>query len=75
MKQEDITDLPDDIQVVGEGQYHSRCKTCEQDEGSPTILYLSDNPQDVKREARDHREWHSSHRPVARGPDGEQIYG
>lgn len=63
------------MKVVGDGEYVCRCPTCEASEDFPDIEYRADNAQDVKREARDHREWHSSHRPYARGPDGERIYG
>lgn len=74
------TDLPDDIQVVGEGEYWTRCPTCERtgtapDGESPPVLYRTGDRYRAKAEARDHREWHPSHRPVARGPDGERVYG
>jgi len=58
------------MKVVGEGPFWSRCPSCDEE-----IEYRSDDPASVKNEARDHREWNPDHRPVARGPDGERLYG
>lgn len=73
-------DLPENVQVLGEGDYHTRCPTCESigsapNGDQPPVLYRTDERSRAKMEARDHREWHPDHRPVARGPDGERVYG
>lgn len=68
-------DLPPEIDLIGEGQYYSRCRTCENWEDCPTILYRTDEKWRAKMEARDHKEWHPQHFPIARGPGGERIYG
>lgn len=66
----------DDLEVIGDpdGEYWSRCPTCEQ-EGENTHIYRTDERWRAKMEARDHREWNPDHRPIARGPGGERIYG
>ena len=74
MDEDTVPEKFSDLKIVGSGEYYSRCKSCENDPDCPSIVYLSDNPHDVKREARDHEEWHKNHRPIARGPDGERIY-
>lgn len=62
------------MNVVGSGDYYVRCPTC--DEKCDEVLeYRTDDRDTAKMEARDHREWHPNHRPYARGPNGERIYG
>jgi hypothetical protein len=70
----------DGVTVVGKGDYWSFCPTCYRRGNPPNgdgdvVLFRSDDSNDVKRESRDHREWNIDHRPVARGPDNERIYG
>lgn len=64
-----------ELQIVGSGKYVARCPTCERDDDCPNIEYRSDEKYNVKMESRDRREIHSDHRPIARGPNGERIYG
>jgi len=79
MNADEISDR-DGVRVLGEGEFWSWCETCYQ-EGSPpngdgdVVLYRTDEASNAKMEARDHREWNPDHHPVARGPDGERIYG
>jgi len=65
---------PDDVQVVGDGEFGAYCPTCARKDDSDAILYWSDNRADARMEVRDHREWNPDHRPYARGPDGERVY-
>lgn len=73
---------PDEVQVVGDGDYWSWCPTCYRqghppgaDEDDDVVLYFTDERWRAKMESRDHREWHPDHRPIARGPDDERVYG
>lgn len=66
--------------VIGDGDYYTRCPTCEQighapDGKSKPVIYYTDERWRAKMEARDHREWNPDHRPIARGPGGERVYG
>lgn len=70
----------DSVQIIGDGEYYTRCPTCERighapDGDSDPVLYFTDEKYKAKMEARDHREWHPDHRPVARSISGEKIYG
>lgn len=67
-----MNEPPEGVQVVGEGENWSHCPTCPPEK---QVVYRNDDPQRVKAEARDHKEWHPTHFPFARGPEGERIYG
>lgn len=64
--------IPDDVQTIGDGPYVAYCTSCDPDD---QVVYRTADRWRAKMEARDHREWHPTHRPIARGPDGERIYG
>lgn len=63
------------MKVVGSGKFVVRCPTCDADDDCPDLEYRTDDRYKAKMEARDHREWHPDHRPNARGPDQERVYG